>query len=119
MAKVADGNGDLTGRGILKFIQKNIDANGALLISDEYTAYRAASGIIRRATINHKEQYADGLTHTNTIEGFWSLVKRAWYGQHHHYSRNHIALYIAESCWKYNNRKNRDAFSTFIAGCFA
>ena len=31
----------------------------------------------------HSEQYVDGEVHTNTLEGFWSLLKRAWYGQHH------------------------------------
>ena len=38
---------------------------------------------MKHAVINHKVQFADGDTHTNTIEGFWSLLKRAWYGQHH------------------------------------
>ena len=47
----------------------------------------------------------------NTIEGFWALVKRAWYGTHHHYSEKYMPLYIAEACWKYNNReKNGEAF---------
>ena len=32
---------------------------------------------MKHAVINHKEQFADGDTHTNTIEGFWSLLKRA------------------------------------------
>ena len=30
--------------------------------------------------INHSGRFVDGDTHTNTIEGFWSLLKRAWYG---------------------------------------
>jgi hypothetical protein len=32
------------------------------------------------SVVNHMVEYANGPTHTNTIEGFWSLVKRAWYG---------------------------------------
>ena len=55
----------------------------------------------------------------NTIESFWSLVKRAWVETHHHYTRKHLPLFVAESCWKYNNRKNPRSFDTFIDACFA
>ncbi len=63
--------------------------------------------------------YTDGSTHTNTIEGFWSLLKRAWYGSHHHYRKHYMPLYVAEACYKYNNRKNNNVFGTFLEGCFA
>ena len=120
VAKVANKEeGDLTGRGILRFIKDNIDLDGSILITDEYGAYNAANPIIRRAVIRHKEAYADGETHTNTIEGFWSLVKRAWYGSHHNYSLGNLPLFIAESCWKYNNRKNPKAFDAFLQGTMA
>lgn len=59
-------------------------------------------------------RYAEGLIHTNTIEGFWSLVKWALYGQHHYYSKEHAGAYIIESCDKYNIRKNPDPFGDFI-----
>ncbi|MDE2103117.1 MAG: transposase, partial [Patescibacteria group bacterium] len=61
--------------------------------------------------INHSVQYADGIVHTNTIEGFWAHVKRAWYGQHHHYSARYMPLYIAEACYKYNKRREKDSFT--------
>ena len=115
-AKVAD---DLTGKGVVKFLRGAVDPQGSLLITDEYKAYNAANGIFQRAVINHKKAYADGDTHTNTIESFWALVKRAWYGTHHHYSKRYMPLFIAESCWKYNQRKNDDPFATFMRGCFA
>ena len=55
-------------------------------MTDEYHAYNALSSQMKHEVINHQEQYVDGDKHTNTIEGFWSLLKRAWYGNHHHYS---------------------------------
>ena len=70
------------------------------------------------SVINHSVSYADGPTHTNTIEGFWSLLKRAWYGSHHHYNKHYMPLYVAEACYKYNNRKNENVFGTFLKGCF-
>ena len=69
---------------------------------------------MRRAVIKHAEQYADGASPTNTIEGFWSLVNRAWFGSHHHYTKKDLPLYLVESCWKYNNRNNDNAFGTFL-----
>ena len=71
------------------------------------------------SVINHSVSYADGSTHTNTIEGFWSLLKRAWYGSHHHYNKHYMPLYVAEACYKYNNRKNENVFGSFLKGCFA
>ena len=74
---------------------------------------------VDRAVINHSVRYADGETHTNTIEGFWSLLKRAWYGSHHHYSKSYTPLFVAEANWKYNHRKDEDGFGSFLQGCFA
>ena len=110
---------DLTGKGVLRFIKETVDPDGSLLITDEYGAYNAVRSHVQHAVINHSVAYADGETHTNTIEGFWSLLKRAWYGSHHHYSSHWMPLFIAEANWKYNHRSNKDAFGAFMRGCFA
>jgi len=115
-AKVAN---DLTGKGILHFIKGAVEPRGSVLITDENKAYNAVRSIMPHAVINHSVAYADGDTHTNTIEGFWALLKRAWYGSHHHYRKRYMPLYIAEACWKYNERKNDNAFGSFVRGCMA
>ena len=115
-ARVAN---DLTGRGILRFLRETVDPHGSLLITDEYSAYRAARRHMNHAVINHTVAYADGETHTNTIEGFWALIKRAWYGSHHHYSRKLAPLFVAESAWKYNHRGDSNAFGSFLRGAMA
>jgi len=101
---------DLSSKGLAKFITRFVDTAGTLLITDEYRGYRRIQETMFHATVNHAIEYADGSTHTNTIESFWSLVKRAWYGQHHHYSRKYMALYVAEACFKYNRRKETEPF---------
>lgn len=116
IARVAD---DLTGKGVLRFIRENVDPQGSLLITDEFTSYDVVAQEYQRAVIKHAEAYADGETHTNTIEGFWSLLKRAWYGSHHHYTKRYMPLFIGEACWKHNHRRDENAFSTFMRGCFA
>ena len=85
------------------------------MITDEFGGYRLMGQTIRHATINHQVAYADGQIHTNSIEGFWALVKRAWYGQHHHYSRKYMPLYISEACYKFNKRKQPETFDGMIA----
>ncbi len=111
VAEVAKG---LTGRAILEFIRRVVNIKESELMTDEYHAYNALSDQLKHHVINHQEQYADGDTHTNTIEGFWSLLKRAWYGQHHHYSVGYTPLYVAERCYVYNNRHRETLFWKFI-----
>ena len=113
-AQVAD---DLSGKGVAKFIKGVVDTAASILITDEYKAYNALDKDMPHAVIKHAEGYVDGAIHTNTVEGVWSLLKRAWYGSHHHYSRRYSPLFVAEACWKYNHRKDEDAFSTFLREC--
>ncbi len=116
VAQVAD---DLSGRGVMAFIKNAVDPDGSVLMTDAYKAYNAASEKYHHQVIDHAKEYARNGVHTNTIEGVWSLLKRAWYGSHHHYSKHFTPLYVAETCWKYNNRKNEQAFDSFMRGCFA
>jgi len=107
--------GQLSAKGITKFISRFVDKAGTLLITDEFGGYNRVSESMLHASVNHAVQYADGLIHTNTIESFWALVKRAWYGQHHFYSKKYMHLYIAEACYKYNNRKTANSFGPTMA----
>ena len=59
-------------------------------------------------------RYVDGVVHTNTIEVFWSLVKRSWYGQQQHYSRTWAIAYAVEGCCKYNTRNLANSFGRFL-----
>ena len=54
---------------------------------------------IKHAVVKRRKgQYVNGDAHTNTIEGFWSFIKQAWYGQHHPYQTGYTPLYVAEVC---------------------
>ena len=108
------GKGSLSHKGLHKFITKFVDTAASILITDEWKGYSLIGSQMNHATINHQIAYADGHIHTNSIEGFWALVKRAWYGQHHHYSRKYMPLYITEASYKFNNRKVADTFGGMI-----
>ncbi|MDE0071701.1 MAG: IS1595 family transposase [Caldilineaceae bacterium] len=116
---VAEPSDRVTGKTLQAFLQRHVDGEDSILITDEFPAYRRMNEWVEHMTINHAISYAEGLIHTNTIEGFWSLVKRAVFGQHHHYSKGHAAAYIVEACYKYNNRHSPDAFENFLAGTVA
>ena len=111
VAQVAE---NLTGRTILEFIRCVANIKESELMTDEYHVYNALGKEMKHHVINHQEQYVDGDTHTNTIEGFWSLLKRAWYGTHHHYTTGYTPLYVAEGCYKYNNRHTDNIFWKFL-----
>lgn len=106
----------VTAKTLTAFLKRHIVAEDSVLITDKFRGYSRMGKWIPHETINHAVRYAEGLVHTNSIEGFWSLVKRAVFGQHHHYSREYAAAYIIESCYKYNNRNNANTFTDFLQG---
>lgn len=96
-----------TGKEVRNLILENVHIEGSKIISDDYSVYNKVPRYIDHDSVNHSaREYVRGMTHTNTIEGFWSLVKRAWYGTHHNYSKKYLPLYIAESQFKYNYRND-------------
>lgn len=116
IAQVAN---DLSGKGVLKFIRHTVKTEDSFLITDEYKAYNAVRSFMPHATVNHQKEYVRGVVHTNTIEGFWALLKRAWYGSHHKYSVPYMPLFIAEASWKYNHREDARPWDTFMEALFA
>jgi len=82
---------ELGTKGLSKFIEQHVEKAGTLLVTDEWGGYNRVKETMLHATVNHAVEYARGIIHTNSIEGFWGLVKRAWYGTHHYYSKKYIA----------------------------
>ncbi|MDE0681456.1 MAG: IS1595 family transposase [Candidatus Poribacteria bacterium] len=111
VAEVAE---KLTGRRILEFIKRAVKIEDSELMTDEYHAYNAIGREMKHQIVNHQEQFVDGDVHTNTIEGFWSLLKRAWYGSHHHYTTGFTPLYVAERCYVYNYRDLECIWTKFV-----
>lgn len=107
---------DLSAKGLKKFVAKFVDTAATLLVTDEFGGYNRVHEMMLHATVNHSIEYANGMVHTNSIEGFWSLVKRAWYGQHHHYSKKYVGLYISEACFKHNHRKAELSLENALSG---
>lgn len=121
VARVVDDAGRDT---IRKFVAATIEPRVSVLSTDQWHAYKGLSSILYpRVSVDHSAgQYVAhdeivGAIHTNTIEGFWSLIKRGIVGNYHKVSKKYLPLYVAEFCFRYNNRENEDIFGTAIAGC--
>jgi transposase-like protein len=104
----------LVATGLVTIYRRFVDAAASIVMTDEYHGYRGFAAITRHCAVNHQISYSSGDTHTNAIEGFWALVKRSIYGQHHHYSRKWSNHYISETAYKYNNRQNSNAFNDLL-----
>jgi transposase-like protein len=60
-------------------IKENIQA-GSAIFSDELKSYETLEGDFQHSVINHAVEYVNGNVHTNTMENFWSLLKRGLHG---------------------------------------
>jgi len=82
----------------------NVEA-GSKLVTDDYQAYNWLDRHYDRKVINHSAKvYVRGDIHTNTIEGFWSQLKRSIRGTYHSVSRQHLQAYVDEFAYRYNHR---------------
>jgi len=91
-----------------------------LVATDEHSGYRllgaGPEGLPHEVIKHSGGEYVRGIVHTNTIEGFWSLVKRGVIGTYHHVSKKYLPLYLAEFQFRFNNRNNPDIFGTAVSG---
>jgi hypothetical protein len=100
------------------FISEAVSNKVSLLITDHWVGYHYVGKKYPHAVIDHASgSYVVGAIHTNTIEGFWSLIKRGAVGTYHKISKKYLPLYVAEFQFRYNNRENADIFGTAIGGC--
>jgi transposase-like protein len=82
----------------------------AHVCTDSFASYdRLGARFAAHGTVNHsKNEWRKGYVHTNTIEGYFSLVKRGLTGIYHKVSQEHLHRYLAEFDFRYNNRKIKD-----------
>jgi len=96
------------------FYTRYVDRLSSIVMTDEFKGYNGLKKITEHYSVNHQVAYVVGDTHTNTIDGFWALVERSIYGQHHFYSRKWANHYISETAHKYNHRSNPTVFGDLL-----
>ena len=82
---------------------------GAMLYTDAFSSYHGLGQHYGHQSVDHSAgQYVDGAAHTNTIENFWSGLKRALKGTYIRPASWHLPGYLAEQCFRFNTRRAGD-----------
>jgi transposase-like protein len=101
-------------RAIAAFIKESVE-QGAQLMTDEYAGYQKIGKDYDHNAVNHsKLEYVEGLTHTNSIENFWSLFKRGLVGSFHKVSEKHLDRYLDEFTYRFNGREDDRLFQNTL-----
>ena len=99
-----------------KLIDKSVKkgATKTVLLTDEAVSMQKFKGIMNSIAINHFKMFSYKGLNTNTIESFWAIIERQIVGQHHHVDLKYLEKYVAETVFKFNNRKDDDMFETLV-----
>jgi len=101
---------------LVPFMVRKVDRN-AILYTDTFPSYDHMTRIgYKHLRIEHSmKEYVRGNIHTNSIEGFWSLLKRGIGGVYHSVSEKYLQSYINEYGFRYNHRKDeKSMFLTIL-----
>jgi transposase-like protein len=102
-------------------INRNVEP-GSTLITDEFNAYATLPQDYTHEVINKAEGYVRGKIHVNSMENFWSLLKRTLKGTYVSVDPCHLQAYVDEQVFRFNNRKDANGepisdaerFTTFM-----
>jgi transposase-like protein len=101
---------DVTPSTLKQHVREMVHPN-ATLMTDDRKGYKGLDAEYRGGhyRINHSRgKYVDGEVYTNTIEGFFALLKRGMVGTYHSVSKKHLHRYVSEAEFKYNTRREDD-----------
>jgi transposase-like protein len=89
--------------------------DGSSVYTDALQSYNKLGVYFDHKVVNHAETYADGVVHTNGLENYWSLLKRALRGTYVSVEPFHLFRYLDEQAFRFNSRKLSDA-ARFLLG---
>jgi hypothetical protein len=99
----------VTGDNVQDVIRREVNLSAHMMTDDLNVYHPLSMGFAKHDTVVHsKGEYVRGTVHTNTVEGFFGLLKRGIIGSFHHVSRGHLARYCDEFAFRYNARTVTD-----------
>ena len=110
---------DVQAKTITNKVMENVIMDSKIM-TDEYNPYKKLNKMYKHDFIAHSEfQYVNDDCHTNTIEGFFSLLKRSIIGIYHFVSPKHIEGYLNESTFRYNTvgETEESRFNLLLDNC--
>jgi len=110
---------DETANTLVPIIEGNVAA-GTTVSTDSHRAYSDLNRTYVHGAVNHKiKEYVRGIYSTNSIEGHWSLFKRAVKGTHVHISQKHAWKYASEFSYRRNMRHSHSAMFNLLVHAFS
>lgn len=94
----------LTSKNLMAMLKENVRTESTILITDNYKGYKKFDQIIEHLVIDHSKEFSRGVVHTNTIEGFWAIVKNSIRGQYIAISKKYLPFYLVQAQYVYNHR---------------
>lgn len=90
-------------------VRANVNPN-AIIMTDTHLSYQGLNmEYAAHHTVNHSQmEFKNGIAYTNTVEGFFSSLKRSIFGIYHQVSPKHLNKYCDETSYRYNTRKVTD-----------
>jgi transposase-like protein len=106
----------VTAKNLKDTIRAHVEPS-AKLMTDSYNLYKGLDkDFASHDRLNHyHKEWVRGDAHTNTVEGYFSLLKRGLAGTYHHVSKHHLHRYLAEFDFRYSARKEDDAMRAVLA----
>lgn len=110
----------VTGKNLKQVIRENVTTDSHIM-TDDFGGYHGLKKEFRRhSTIRHKwrvyaRKEGDVLISTNTIEGYFSILKRGINGVYHHVGKQHLHRYLSEFDFRYNSRHIEDGERSLLA----
>ena len=112
--------GMVTGKNLKQIVRENVTTDSHIM-TDDFGGYHGLKKEFRRhSTIRHKwrvyaRKEGDILISTNTIEGYFSILKRGINGVYHHVGKQHLHRYLSEFDFRYNSRNVEDGERSLLA----
>jgi transposase-like protein len=102
---------DVTAKTLRPVLKAQIDGKSYLMTDESGTYKTIGREFAGHGAVNHSiEEYVrGGFWHTNTVENYFSLLKRGIFGVYHHVSQEHLKRYVGEFDFRYNSRDVSDA----------
>lgn len=88
-------------------VKENVEL-GSQLSTDDCHSYWGLDKEYIHQIVDHAECYVSGHVHTNSLENFWSLLKRGLKGTYVAVEPFHLFRYLDEQCFRFNNRGNKE-----------
>lgn len=99
----------VSGKNVKRVLQEHVSHDAALMTDAHYMYTEPGKAFASHEAVDHKKgEYVRGNAHSNTVEGYFSQLKRSLDGTYHHVSEQHLHRYLSEFDYRYSSRGVED-----------